>query len=72
MSARCDARGIVFAPHADERHVDVEPAERNLVHVPLDLCRCAGDALFELCVVDGVTARATVLVLLIRELQHYV
>lgn len=63
---------IVSAPDADERHVYVETAERNAVHVLLDLCCRACDALFELAVVHGIATRSTLLVLLIRKLQHFV
>ena len=63
---------IVFAPDADEREIYIEPAERHLMHVLLDFCSGVRHALFELGLVHGISACATLFVLFVRELEHRV
>lgn len=61
---------VALAPDAYEGHVDVEPAQRDLMHALVDLGCRASDALLERAVVDGVTVGASVFVEFIRQLQH--
>jgi hypothetical protein len=54
------------------RHIDVESAERDLVHVALDQRRSMRHTLFEVAVVYSFSARLPFFVLLISKLQHVV
>jgi hypothetical protein len=62
---------IVFAPHAYERHIDVESAERYPMHFLLDGRRGMHHTLFKLAVVHGFAARAPLFVLFVCKLQYH-
>ena len=61
---------VALAPDANEGHVDVEPAQRDLVHALVDLGGRASYAFLERTVVDGVPSSASLLVELVSESQH--